>query len=347
MLISYGPIFMVLFLWSYFYGPIFIFIKIGKIGKIGDRVMDKDYAKWFITRAILKKIAPSIIDKKSHVHVILEMWIINSGGLFLENPDWADLRRLMEHYKKSDEFEGWREIIQFMALNFEHIQRPHYEWTEEGSQRDDKGKNITKFGYGLYETEIKTSRVNLLRKQNKNIYPLIMRYAILEVRGSNQWAVPSLVYKNMIKKYNIEIEGFASPFNSRMLKLRGAGSYCSMFPDTDRPFGSLGSFFSLNTAGKRIFMNPPFVPEIIEKINKKIAAECKKSLFILCVPEWPAASCYTAIFKNKFLKFSHVFGRGKHYYKSHTAKITATFNTTFFLFSDGPAENHLAELYNI
>jgi phosphorylated CTD-interacting factor 1 len=35
----------------------------------------------------------------------------------------------------------------------------------------------------------------------------------------------------------VEAEGFASPLNCRWLR------YCSAFPDTDAPFGSLGSFF--------------------------------------------------------------------------------------------------------
>ena len=52
-------------------------------------------------------------------------------------------------------------------------------------------------------------------------------------------------------------ECFASPLNCYY------PSFCSLFPDTDRFFGSYGSFFSFRPKHGSFEANPPFVPEVM------------------------------------------------------------------------------------
>jgi len=67
-----------------------------------------------------------------------------------------------------------------------------------------------------------------------------------------QTPVPSHVFLKMCEDFGVTHECFTSPLS------RICSSYNSIFPDTDRYFGSLGSFFDFMPTEGSFFVNPPF-----------------------------------------------------------------------------------------
>lgn len=73
--------------------------------------------------------------------------------------------------------------------------------------------------------------------------------------------------------------------------------FCSAFPDTDLPFGSVGDFFSV-FEGSRVVegsfeANPPFIPQLIHRMAKCIDASLTTASragvalgFVVIVPSW-------------------------------------------------------------
>ena len=91
---------------------------------------------------------------------------------------------------------------------------------------------------------------------------LLLRYQSLD-GGGFQCALPPPVFSRLKSLWGVEFEGFASPLNASL----GAGRYCSAFADTDAPFGSLGSFFSLRTPLSGSYqLNPPFSLELYDAL---------------------------------------------------------------------------------
>ncbi len=109
------------------------------------------------------------------------------------------------------------------------------------------------------------------KEENKNIsiYRLLLRYHTLFGHGM-QCALPQQVFTTLKKYLNTSFEGFASPLNCRY------APFCSAFHDTDKDFGSFGSFFDVfrdEICFKRYFpyggsfeFNPPFIETIMEKM---------------------------------------------------------------------------------
>ena len=81
---------------------------------------------------------------------------------------------------------------------------------------------------------------------------------------------PQSVYDDFYD-WGIRNEGFASPFNARLLGKEEAQFY-SLFPDTDQVFGSGGSFFRLSEPANpgHWSLDPPFLPETMQKVDQRI-----------------------------------------------------------------------------
>ena len=95
------------------------------------------------------------------------------------------------------------------------------------------------------------------------LWLMLHRYASLfgprsgEGRGW-QLATPPAAMAAMHADFGVCAELFASPLNSRTRR------FCSAFPDTDAPFGSLGNFFSADIRGiESAECGPPYDDEVI------------------------------------------------------------------------------------
>lgn len=99
---------------------------------------------------------------------------------------------------------------------------------------------------------------------------------------------PQKVY-DLFYDWGVRNEGFASPFNARLLGKSEAQFY-SLFKDTDEIFGSAGSFFNLNkpTNPGHWCLDPPFTTELMTKVDsilKEWLATYKDLSFLLIIPE--------------------------------------------------------------
>jgi len=96
-----------------------------------------------------------------------------------------------------------------------------------------------------------------------------LRYAAL-APGGQQWGLPRAHVQFLYDSFGVRNEAFASPLNSRLLGLPDA-RFCSLFPDTDGVFGSIGDFFAVDMAAHpgNWVVNPPFVEALLERAARK------------------------------------------------------------------------------
>lgn len=106
---------------------------------------------------------------------------------------------------------------------------------------------------------------------------VLLRYASLSgaaVQNVDQTAgfhaaVPPRIYAKLRSTLNTVVEGFASPMNST------STLFCSLFPDCDSYFGSLGSFFQLSMRrdfpkGVSMTCNPPYSIIVMTRVAEQL-----------------------------------------------------------------------------
>jgi hypothetical protein len=119
--------------------------------------------------------------------------------------------------------------------------------------------------------------------------------------------------------------------------------FCSLFPDTDGIYGSLGNFFQCSQLlGKNIFCNPPYIESLMQQMTERIIFVCNsidtldvKIRFFIVVPQWTDALYYNQLLSSKYLKYTMSFEKGKYYFMSDNEKIRAFYDTRLFVMSVG------------
>jgi hypothetical protein len=132
-----------------------------------------------------------------------------------------------------------------------------------------------------------------------SVYRLLCRYNLLGGHG-NQAALSEHGFSVLGRKLDVQMECFASPLNCHF------PHYCSAFPDTDRPFGSSGSFFDYYPTEGSFEANPPFVPEVMSEMVKHIESLLRAATgplsFSIIVPRWPEVVAWKRVQQSKFRK---------------------------------------------
>jgi hypothetical protein len=130
------------------------------------------------------------------------------------------------------------------------------------------------------------------------VWCLLTRYDTLRPHGY-QAALNQHGFQVLERRLGVSCECFASPLNCHF----GAGGYCSAFPDTDKVFGSRGSFFESYPTSGSFEANPPFVPEVMlamvkhmellltlsvakETDNKSGQTDDNAMSFVVIIPAW-------------------------------------------------------------
>ncbi len=161
--------------------------------------------------------------------------------------------------------------------------------------------------YGQFEMEINPRRLRILVDMANDPEPVLkmaMNYASLRPRGQH-WGLPLDQYIDYVRQ-GLEIEGFASPLNSQTLvakgvlglPLQGIPHFCSLFPETDAIFGSLGNFFDQEIANTFTTINPPFILDLMDRaVDKALDAlqRSTKCKFILYLPTWTDTRFYQSL----------------------------------------------------
>jgi hypothetical protein len=165
--------------------------------------------------------------------------------------------------------------------------------------------------------------------------------------GSQQWGMPVPLYLDMYHKFNARYEAFAGPLNARFLGMKGA-KFGSLFLDTDKVFGSIGSFFDIDIPklakadnGMAWVVNPPYIEKILELTIIKIEDALENTpssvdlTFFGVMPNWSDGTSYKMVEKSKFLKYMEVLHPGEHYYTDvQGRKIEARFGSMVYVLSN-------------
>jgi len=195
--------------------------------------------------------------------------------------------------------------------------------------------------------------------KSQQIIPVILRYRTMDIsherHSSQQWGISYEIYDQWYKM-GARYEAFASPLNTRMCSsntsigashpAKRPGAFCSLFPDIDKPFGSLGNFFDINILdyckpGNNIWcFNPPFVEDImvrgVKKLNETFSnlesmghKNIKLQVFGI-LPHWEDSHAVVMVKESKYLKSMKILKAGSYYFESDK-KIPAKFDSLEFI----------------
>lgn len=208
--------------------------------------------------------------------------------------------------------------------------------------------------YGKFAREFPTPRVSLLETlaNSHHLIATALRYASL-ISGGQQWSVPANTYQLLVTKYGVTLEAFASPFNSQMIRLKAELNnpnleFCSLFPELDQPYGSIGNFFDVDV--NRLIrcnsvINPPFIEQILNQVVEKCLATCdlankekKGTRMFVVVPMWTDARFYQNLDQSPCLETKLIHEAKKYFYENPNdlnKHIPAPAGTIFILSAGG------------
>jgi hypothetical protein len=145
---------------------------------------------------------------------------------------------------------------------------------------------------------------------------MILRYAIFDT-SNQQWSIGIKLYEHISNIFDISFEMFASPLNFNM------NMFCSIFLDTDKIFGSVGSFYNLslekllNQNIKGVFFNPPYLPILMNYTTKicinlleKMERESMDFTIISFLPNWADADYIQSFLQSKYLVANKIIPKG-------------------------------------
>jgi hypothetical protein len=174
----------------------------------------------------------------------------------------------------------------------------------------------------------------------EEVLRVYLRYQFL-LNSGHFFSLPMAVFK-FLSRNKFDIEGFSSPFNSNYLMLDK--KFCSLFKDTDEVFGSLGSFFDQDFSGKRVIVNPPFVPEILKdtiEFMLMTLSKKRRSTFLFFSVYKEDYLFLEQLKTKEFVKNYQVLEKNKHYYEKiaeRRKKKVADFNSIVYLLSNEEEE---------
>lgn len=149
---------------------------------------------------------------------------------------------------------------------------------------------------------------------SRSAFMLLYRYSYIDPGFRRQGYLAPKYFDAIWDAFGrpVDLESFAAAFNTT------APSYCSLFPDVERPFGSRGSFFDLKSLGvedQLIQVSPPRVGRItMQAVEHSIrllkdSSDVVVRYFVLLTPTaWPDIG--EAIEKSGFLVWSNRTKRG-------------------------------------
>lgn len=218
------------------------------------------------------------------------------------------------------------------------------------------GKDFVK--YRDYIRKIDPERISLLLRVSGNneiaLGLMVMTYACI-IPGPQHWNASKEHYK-IYYDHGIRVEGFASPINAQLLSIDETTKYCSLFPNVDKPFGSIGNFFDINfgeSGYNKVAVGPPYTEELLVRIADKLIKECENKYpvrFYFTHSLWSDAPGYIKMKNSKYCIYSEITEKGKHYYVNTNVvpneRIIAQFNTVLLVLSNYQDDEDFTQLLN-
>lgn len=151
-----------------------------------------------------------------------------------------------------------------------------------------------------------------------DIIRMILRYSIFDT-SNQQWSIGINLYEHISYLFDIGFEMFASPLNFNM------NMFCSIFLDTDKIFGSCGSFYNLslerllNQNIKGVIFNPPYLPILMKHTTIMCINLLEKMdninvdfTIISFLPNWIDADYIQSFLQSKYLVEHKVVNKGNY-----------------------------------
>eukprot|EP00892_Ulva_mutabilis_P005081 jgi/Ulvmu1/2945/UM149_0028.1 len=176
---------------------------------------------------------------------------------------------------------------------------------------------------------------------------LLLRYSSLQgthYRGGGfQAAVHSHVLDTLHKHFDTCMECFASPLNCRWPR------FCSLFPDTDAPFGSVGSFFHFKPQKGSFEANPPFDKDCVARMAAHMFSLLLQSeeplMFVVVIPAWEESDCWLSLRNSDLCMHHQQLPAGEHGYcegaqhnRASQFRVANTDSSIFFLQNSAAAD---------
>ena len=303
------------------------------------KILMDEYNNFQKSKAYLDKLNHLIYNKYKlyEANNILERWILSSINFEKDIPimEQESTKKMIEEFieKNIVNKEDAHTFVKIILEQKPRIEKGYipYKIYDDGTIK-----------MGNFVKKISKNRLKLLRRKGSD-YDIVrasLRYAAV-ISGGQQWNIPCKVYETLVNNYQFEIEGFASPFNSQIIRFGDDKKFCSLFLDTDEVFGSVGNFFNYNFVGKRATINPPYVLSIMEKAIDKVfetinaaKRDQKETLLFITVPNWTDTNYYSRLINNsnKHIRLE----KNKYYYENSNKedeKILAKFDSSVFIMS--------------
>mgnify|MGYP003329495297 CR=1 FL=1 len=192
-----------------------------------------------------------------------------------------------------------------------------------------------------------------------DIIRMLLRYSIFDT-SNQQWSIGITLYDEISSRLDIGFEMFASPLNFNMYM------FCSLFLDTDKTFGSVGSFYDitldklLNMGLRGVFYNPPYLPLLMATTTRMCISLLdnmntlgKDFTIVSFLPNWTDAEYIQLFIKSKYLAAHKVVQKGDYvlHEKDKGKIIRGTFNLLVIVLNsrkpewDSARENSFASCF--
>lgn len=198
--------------------------------------------------------------------------------------------------------------------------------------------------YRTYSKAVNYNRyARLIRNYTRpfpfDILRMVLRYAIFDL-SNQQWSIGISLYEEIAVQMEIEFEMFASPLNFNM------NMFCSLFLDTDKIFGSVGSFYNLNVDKllnmglHGVFYNPPYLPLLMSTTTHmclalldKLHSIGKDFTIVSFLPNWSDADYIQTFLASRYTLFQRMIPKGQYvlHEKDKGKLIKGTFDLLFIV----------------
>lgn len=197
--------------------------------------------------------------------------------------------------------------------------------------------------------------IKLLRRGSaEQLACVCLRYACI-LQQAQQWANSDVFYNILVNDLGASIEGFASPLNTRILLQSDTAQFCSLFPDVDAPFGSIGSFFEQDYTGKTISVCPPYTGQIFDQILATTKEQIESAIqnkttirMIFGIADWPDIPLVEFLERSEHTKYKKIVKRGDYaFFDTKTGSaIVTSFSNRYYVIDIGNDTTNYKKMFD-
>lgn len=209
--------------------------------------------------------------------------------------------------------------------------------------RNFSSKNtIEGFATMMYSNQVQKKLLSFYNQEDDcmtyYVEALMIRYDALS-SYNNQLALPRTFMKYIEKVLNVNHELFASPFNAYFR------TFCSIFPDIELVFGSVGNFFEFNLVdGASYVANPPFDETVITAMATRLIDQLSRvsTTVIVSLPAWDDLEGHDLLVASQYAK-QELINIGIAYMNEITGETVKAIKSNVIILSSDPEYQILHE----